>query len=270
MSQSQCEPDGRGGSAGGNSAVARRRLLALSLTWVAGFVDAVGYLTLYRVFTANMSGNSVAMGLHAAGGQWRRAAHRGFPILMFVAGLVLCGAVHELARRRKLRRALAVTLAMESLLLLAFMVLGAYFGQRRGVAGDAPPWTAALPVAAAALAMGLQNASLTRVGALSIHTTHVTGELTRLGEEAVAYLFWLGEHWADSAGGAAAGRVWRAARESCRREELQNIVTQSLLWAFYVAGAAWGGVMLGRWGFGCVALPIGVLLAAVAGMWRGM
>ncbi len=34
--------------------------MALSLTAVGGFVDAVGYIALFQIFTANMSGNSGA------------------------------------------------------------------------------------------------------------------------------------------------------------------------------------------------------------------
>ena len=36
--------------------------VALALTWIAGFVDMVGYLVLYRVFVANMTGNTIALG----------------------------------------------------------------------------------------------------------------------------------------------------------------------------------------------------------------
>ena len=38
--------------------------IALSLTVVGGFVDAVGYIALFQVFTANMSGNSVHVGMY--------------------------------------------------------------------------------------------------------------------------------------------------------------------------------------------------------------
>ena len=47
---------------------ARRHLvLMLALTFTTGIVDAVGYLGLDRVFTANMTGNVVILGMALAG-----------------------------------------------------------------------------------------------------------------------------------------------------------------------------------------------------------
>ena len=43
-----------------------RDALLLILTWAAGNVDAIGYLALGCVFTANMTGNTVLLGLHLA------------------------------------------------------------------------------------------------------------------------------------------------------------------------------------------------------------
>ncbi|MGE3809415.1 MAG: DUF1275 family protein, partial [Gemmataceae bacterium] len=37
----------------------------LLLTWSAGIVDGVGFLILFHMFTAHMSGNSIAMGVYA-------------------------------------------------------------------------------------------------------------------------------------------------------------------------------------------------------------
>ena len=44
----------------------RRDLMLLALTWAAGSVDAISFLALGRVFTANMTGNTVLLGLHLA------------------------------------------------------------------------------------------------------------------------------------------------------------------------------------------------------------
>ena len=45
-------------------------VLAIALTAVAGYVDAVGYLVLAHVFTANMSGNTIAVGRAIVDGDW--------------------------------------------------------------------------------------------------------------------------------------------------------------------------------------------------------
>ncbi len=35
--------------------------LALAMTWAAGFVDLVGYVSLYGLYTSHMTGNTIAM-----------------------------------------------------------------------------------------------------------------------------------------------------------------------------------------------------------------
>ncbi len=40
------------------------------LTTVGGFVDAVGYIALFEVFTANMSGNSIHIGMYLGQHNW--------------------------------------------------------------------------------------------------------------------------------------------------------------------------------------------------------
>src|SRR3989454_10880597 len=46
--------------------------MVLMLTWAAGSVDAISYLALDHVFTANMTGNTVLLGLAIGQGHgWR-------------------------------------------------------------------------------------------------------------------------------------------------------------------------------------------------------
>ena len=47
----------------GLSSTARRDLLLLGLTWSAGFLDAISFLGLGNVFTANMTGNTILLGI---------------------------------------------------------------------------------------------------------------------------------------------------------------------------------------------------------------
>ena len=47
----------------------RRDAMVLVLTWAASGVDAISYLGLGHVFTANMTGNAVLLGLAVGQGQ---------------------------------------------------------------------------------------------------------------------------------------------------------------------------------------------------------
>ena len=47
----------------------RRDSLVLLLAWAAGSVDAIGFLGLGHVFTANMTGNTVLLGLSLGEGR---------------------------------------------------------------------------------------------------------------------------------------------------------------------------------------------------------
>src|SRR5205823_3787119 len=57
-----------------------------------------------------------------------------------------------------------------------------------------------LMIGIAALAMGLQNATVTRISGAVVRTTHVTGVITDLGLEGVQYLYWFWDQ--------ARGRSW--------------------------------------------------------------
>jgi uncharacterized membrane protein YoaK (UPF0700 family) len=60
--------------------------VSFPLAWVAGYVDAVGFLTLAGLFTAHMSGNTARLGVFVGDGDWRFAAQRLVPILFFTSG----------------------------------------------------------------------------------------------------------------------------------------------------------------------------------------
>src|SRR3954447_13390374 len=59
--------------------------VAVALGAVGGYIDALGFLLLYQLFAANMSGNSILLGLSLGRGQWDVALHQFLPIPLFVA-----------------------------------------------------------------------------------------------------------------------------------------------------------------------------------------
>ena len=147
--------------------------VALLLTFAAGYVDVVGYLGLYQVFTANMTGNTVHFAINLLHSHWRDAMLAGSMIPIFVAGSIVGRAIIEAGARNRIRRIASLTLSIEALLI--------------GFASLAPPHTSAPDIeigclAALAFAMGIQTAALTRIGPLTIHTTFVTGMLNKLAQ----------------------------------------------------------------------------------------
>src|SRR3954469_8546715 len=63
----------------------------LALTMVTGLVDAVSFLGLGHIFTANMTGNVVFLGFAAAGAAGLSVARSGAALAAFAAGAVVAG-----------------------------------------------------------------------------------------------------------------------------------------------------------------------------------
>ncbi|MEV6140028.1 YoaK family protein [Nocardia sp. NPDC051990] len=65
--------------------------LMMTLTFVTGVVDAVGYLGLDRVFTGNMTGNIVILGMGVAGADELPVLGPGIALVAFAAGAFASG-----------------------------------------------------------------------------------------------------------------------------------------------------------------------------------
>jgi uncharacterized membrane protein YoaK (UPF0700 family) len=156
--------------------IAIRNGLLLVLTFAAGYIDALSYLGLGRVFTANMTGNTVLLGIALAefdGAAIRRAS---LALVGFLAGAAVGAWVVERDHSDGLwPRAVTLALLLESLLLLAFAA-GWY------LAHDtlATATTRAALIVLSAFAMGVQSAAVIRLEITGIATTYLTGTLTNL------------------------------------------------------------------------------------------
>lgn len=148
----------------------------LVLTFTTGLVDAVSYLGLGHVFTANMTGNIVLLAFGIAGsGNLPVVA----PLVSLGAFLVGAGAGGILAVRMAghPRNTLTIALAIEATLIGAATVLSAALDVRPGAAsGDAV-------IALLALAMGVRNATVRRLGVPDLTTTVLTMTLTGLAAD---------------------------------------------------------------------------------------
>lgn len=232
--------------------------LALLLTWVGGYVDGVGYLMLFDLFTSHQSGNSVVLGVRLGRQDWAEALRRGFPIPVFLTGLAIGALLHHTLSRRRIRALLALPLALEAALLGLFVLFGG-LAVRAGVLRlDMPEVfypVAALP----ALAMGLQNTTLRKVGGVGVHTTFVTGILYGFAEEAVGYGLWFR--------GRQRGRGWHRfcllLRLSPRQVHFNHMLLLGGLWLGFVAGAVSGAVAQLHWGVLGLLAPITALVIVI-------
>jgi len=237
-----------------------KAVLAVALSWGAGIIDAVGYLSLYKAFVAHMTGNTVSSVLHAFSRDWMDVFHRAMPIPMFFMGLMMGEIVLERAKRRRRRHVASRALAVEAMMLAAFLGAGLpLFGATPHIQGASPGEFGFL-VAVIAVAMGVQSASLRKVGALTVFTTFITGTLTKLANDLSEYLFWL----RDRTKGRFRRRIGPALRISGRQESFQSVVLLSALYVAYALGGLCGAAGFHWIGIAIAAIPLTLILAAIA------
>lgn len=236
---------------------AHKAWLAIGLTWIAGFVDIVGYILLDRILNANMSGNTVEIAYHLLQHGNAQALARVWAVLMFVIGLIACACIHEVCTRHHVSSSAAVTLGLEALLLVAFVMAGERYMGRAVVQSSLSPHRFYLLLALACGAMGLQNATLTRVGSLSVRTTHVTGTLAKFAESWSRYMFW----FYDKTRGPGNYRFREAVRLSVHHEDFRDAGITAALWFGFLAGGLCGVWLLYRWNLNALFLPVGILAA---------
>lgn len=143
-----------------------------ALAWVGGSLDAVSYLALGHVFTANMTGNTVLLAMALGNAEFARALRSLLAVLGFALG-VAAGA--GLLRGQ----AIGWSVRVNRLLLIEAVVLGAA-ALVLAWAGETPlpiAWVHALIVSLGAV-MGLQSAAVRQVHLAGVHTTFITGTLT--------------------------------------------------------------------------------------------
>lgn len=141
-----------------------RRRFAMALAAMAGFVDAVGFLSADGYFVSFMSGNTTRLGVALGSAP----AHALIPALLiggFVSGVAIGTIV---AARAGIWRKPAVVTLVGALLLT---------GATARALGLEP-----LMLGALVLAMGAINTTFQRGGEVAIGLTYMTGALVKLGQ----------------------------------------------------------------------------------------
>lgn len=168
--------------------------LAITLAWVAGCTNIVSVLALGTV-TSHVTGVTSQLGLDVVTAQWDKALFLSVLLLSFFLGAALSGACTELGRRRGWPSIYVLPIMLQTLALTTFAIGLELYGKGVGTNPGAIYWLTMV----AAAAMGLQNATITRISSGVVRTTHVTGVVTDLGLEFVQFLLWLWDRRHDAA-----------------------------------------------------------------------
>ncbi len=151
-------------------------VMMLALTFTTGIVDAVGYLGLDRVFTANMTGNVVILGMALTGATDLPVLGPTVALLAFTLGAGLGGLALRGARTGWSGRSSTI-FALVGVVLLA---TGGGSWLRTPVEGTG--WGVAV-TALIGLAMGAQAAAARRLSVADVTTVVVTSTLVGLASE---------------------------------------------------------------------------------------
>jgi uncharacterized membrane protein YoaK (UPF0700 family) len=204
----------------------------LLLACVAGSVDAVSYMSLGHVFTANMTGNTVLLGLALGQAESQAVARSSLALIGFLAGAFLGAWVSGRGQRGGVwSPAVTVTLVVEAALLAVLVVVWHRAGDL-----DFNQATEAVLILLSALAMGIQSAVGRRLNISGIATTYITGTLTSLMARLTAEMR-----------GASASEANRE-RSGLTAEAAHGEPRVGLLaatWVIYIGGAAAAAAMSG-------------------------
>jgi uncharacterized membrane protein YoaK (UPF0700 family) len=164
--------------------------LAITLAWVAGYTNVVAILACGHV-ASHVSGTTSDLGHHfvealrGRGTPWSVVGSGLLLVGTFFVGAMVSGFATEFGRRRNWESIYVLPMAIQSALLALFAI-----GLEVVLLREAPSkLSQSLLASLASMAMGVQNATITRISSGVVRTTHVTGVVTDLGLELVQFLW---------------------------------------------------------------------------------
>ncbi len=219
-------------------------LMLAGLTFSAGYLDAVSYVGLGHVFTANMTGNTVLLGIAIAGMHSTRVIGSLLALAGYCSGVALGTLVLYSRRLRTPDPSHAWrTLLCEMAFIMLLMLLWTTY-----LANESPRVAQGVFIALSAIAMGMQTEAARCMSIGGVATTFVTGTLSDLSAGWIA-------------------RVFGHARTARTRFELSGRPSWRFLiavWPIYVTGGAAGAFAVVRWTGRSLVAPIAIVGIASA------
>lgn len=213
---------------------ARPLRLSVGLGFVAGYVDAVGFIALFGLFTAHVTGNFILIGAALTGsGVGLAAKLLALPVFMLAVALTRLAVL-----------GIGAPMALRPLLIGQAALLGGFLGLGLLAAPIVDPDAPIVILAGlvGVVAMGVQNAAGRLILSDLAPTTIMTGNTTQIVIDLV-------DRWRGDADERSAA--------SRRLAKMAPAV------AAFAIGAVSGAFALASLSFWCLLVPIGVLLALV-------
>jgi uncharacterized membrane protein YoaK (UPF0700 family) len=151
--------------------------LMLALTFSTGVIDAVGYLGLDRVFTGNMTGNVVILGMALTGAADLPIVGPVIALVAFMAGAAVSGRTLRGQPAGWSERNTAL-FGIVGLILLSAAVAAL-------VVTDRPEWLTLVITGTLGLAMGVQAGAARHIGVADVTTVVVTSTIVGLAFDSV-------------------------------------------------------------------------------------
>jgi uncharacterized membrane protein YoaK (UPF0700 family) len=140
-------------------------VFVIYLATLAGYVDALGFLSIPGFFVSFMSGNSTRLGVSLIAGNFLDIGIAAAIILLFVAGVIIGSLIGHHAKPARMKAILGFTSCT--------LVLAAAASEK----GNPH-----LIIASMVVAMGAMNTLFERNGEVSISVTYMTGTLVKMGQ----------------------------------------------------------------------------------------
>ncbi|HWC00523.1 MAG TPA: YoaK family protein [Bryobacteraceae bacterium] len=148
------------------------------MTAVTGLVDAVSYLGLGRIFTANMTGNVVIMAFAAAKTPGLSILRSVVALILFLSGAVAGGCLANTLQTKARRTWVTTTTGLESSLL--FIAALVAYADSSAPLRDVVLYSI---IVLTAFAMGLRNSTIRRLAIRELTTTVLTLTLAGLAAD---------------------------------------------------------------------------------------
>jgi uncharacterized membrane protein YoaK (UPF0700 family) len=225
--------------------------LAISLSWIGGYTNVIALMSLGTV-VSHVSGTATNIGLNIGRGNFRQVIFFASILLTFLLGATVSALMTETARRNGWRSKYTLPIALEAVLLA---IVASYLPRQ----GSISQTHIALLAGVASFAMGLQNATITKISGAIVRTTHLTGIFTDLGIESIQYLFWYKDRLAQ--------RQWERAgrllRISSRHPSAQRLLLLASIAGSFGFGAVLGSLAYSHWSAPALYVPVAFLAAII-------